>query len=108
MPHCSAFRYLCVKKPFVIAKLVLYCNLIYPHDESNPKETLINLAWRCRKKAIRDDMIPTPRSGRSVGMGYANRISEFVMQSEYTWRLGLAAEASDSLRRGLTALERWL
>jgi hypothetical protein len=97
-----------VKKPFVIAKFVLYCNLIYPHDESNPKETLINLARRCRKKAIRDDMIPTPRSGRSVGIGYANRISEFVMQSEYTWRPDVAAEVSDSLRGGLAVLERWL
>jgi hypothetical protein len=77
-----------------------------PDDEANPKETLLNLVKRCRKKALREDMLPTPSSGRRVGIGYANRISEFVTQYEFAWRPDVAAETSDSLHRCIKALEK--
>lgn len=78
-----------------------------PDAEANPKATLVNLARRRRKTTLRDDIVPRPNSGASVGPGYASRILEFVEQSENRWRPDVAMENSDSLRRCIAALQNW-
>jgi len=78
-----------------------------PDLEPDPKATLINLARRCRKKALRDDIVPRLNSGLKIGPGYAGRISEFVTKEEYRWRPEVAAEHSDSLKRCIRALKNW-
>lgn len=75
-----------------------------PDAEPNPKVTLVNLAQRSRRKAIRLDMVPRPGSGASVGPGYVSRIIEFVTSSNTPWRIDVAAAHSDSLRRCIAAL----
>jgi hypothetical protein len=78
-----------------------------PDIETNPKTTLINLARRCRKTALREDIVPRAGSGAPVGPGYTGRIQEFVLQSKHRWRPEVAAESSDSLKRCIKALQNW-
>ena len=74
-----------------------------PEALDNPKETLVNLARHSRRRDIREDMVPRPRSGRSVGAAYTSRLIEFA---ETQWRPEIAAERADSLRRCRIRIER--
>jgi len=74
-----------------------------PDGLPEPKLTLVNLARASRKKAIREDLVPRPGSGRTVGPAYASWLIEFAGTS---WRPAEAAMNSDSLRRAITCLER--
>ena len=44
----------------------------------DPKTTLINLARRSRRRAIREGIVPREGSGGRVGSGYPGRLIEFV------------------------------
>lgn len=72
-----------------------------PELEVDPKRTMINLAGKSRRRAIREDMVPRPGSGRAVGPAYGSRLIEFISTH---WRPELAAQSSDSLRRCLIHL----
>jgi len=74
-----------------------------PEQTADPKREMVNLARRSRSQAIRQDMVPRERSGRSVGPAYASRLMEYVQTS---WRPEVAVERSESLRRALACLER--
>lgn len=76
-----------------------------PEALMNPKETMVNLARRSRKRAISADMVPRERSRRSVGPAYTSRMIEFT--SEH-WEISRAVEASPSLARALGCLDRLL
>jgi hypothetical protein len=76
-----------------------------PDAEHDPKTTLVNLARRSRRRAIREDIVPREGSGGRVGPGYVGRLIEFVTAAENGWRPGVAAGRSDSLRRCLEALQ---
>ena len=75
-----------------------------PDHENDPKLTLIQLARRSTRKAIRNDMVPRTGSGRQVGIGYVGLITEFVTEKDVGWRPEVAMEHSDSLRRCIEAL----
>ena len=75
-----------------------------PESEDDPKQVMVNLAARLRRRAIRQDMTPRPGSGRSVGPAYTSRLIEFVNAPQISWRPDVAAQRSDSLRRCLQAL----
>ena len=72
-----------------------------PDDLAAPKQVIVNLARRSRKRAIKTDMVPRVGSGRSIGPAYTSRLMEFATNS---WRPAVAAERSDSLRRALNSL----
>lgn len=77
-----------------------------PHDPdslTDPKQILVNLARRSRKKSIRDDMVPREGSGRLVGPAYASRAIEFAKNH---WRPAEATRHSDSLRRTIACLTK--
>jgi len=76
-----------------------------PDTLDHPKRALVDLARQSRRTAIREDMIPGPRSHRQVGPGYTARIIEFVSGSGSRWRPDVAAERSDSLRRCIRSLQ---
>jgi hypothetical protein len=76
-----------------------------PDAEGNPKEALVNIARHSRRRAIREDMVPTPGAGRRVGPAYEARLIEFVLGERSGWRPGAAADSSESLQRCLAALE---
>ncbi len=74
-------------------------------DLDNPKHTLIELARSSRSRAIREDMVPRPGSGASIGPAYTSRMSEFVgKQGRGRWQPTSAAQVSPSLSRCILAL----
>ncbi len=77
-----------------------------PESLIDPKQALIELARRTRKRDIKADMVPRPGSGRSIGPGYTSRLIEFSALSEQGWRPEIAVKRSTSLRRCRLALER--
>ena len=74
-----------------------------PEDLPQPKQTMVSLARRSRRRPIRQDMVPREGSGRTVGPAYTSRLMEYVTGS---WRPGVAAARSESLGRALKCLRR--
>lgn len=72
----------------------------------DPKQTLVNLARRSRRRAIREDMVPRVESGRQVGPAYPSRLIQFVEDRKQGWRPDVAAECSNSLCRCMQCLRR--
>lgn len=66
-----------------------------------PKEFLVNLARRAKRRAVREELVPEPGATTSVGPGYNSQLSWFVSQG---WNPSAAAASSDSLRRGIDRL----
>ena len=76
-----------------------------PEDLDDPKQFVVDLARRSRRRDIRYDMVPREGSGAAEGPAYASRLIEFIDRG---WRPRIAAESSDSLARCLGRLEEWL
>lgn len=74
-----------------------------PDRLDKPKLELVNLVRRCRRKGLREDIVPEEGRPGPVGRGYTTRISEFI---DKHWDPHRAAERSPSLKRALDALER--
>jgi hypothetical protein len=74
-----------------------------PEALLDPKRALVDLARLSTSRAIREDVVPRSRSGRTVGPAYSSRLIEFVT-SPIGWRPQVAAETCDSLRRARSAL----
>jgi len=72
-----------------------------PDDLDRPKEAVVELARRSRRRAIREDMVPRPDSGRRIGPAYTSQLVQFVGDRVKGWRPAVAAHRSDSLRRCL-------
>jgi len=72
-----------------------------PDEESDPKQTLVNLARRSRKTSLREDIVPEQGSRHSIGKGYQPRMVEFI---EERWRPLKAQDKSESLRRAIKAI----
>ena len=70
-------------------------------DILNPKEFLLSLARRSKKKTVREALVPAQGTTFSVGNEYNTLLSEFVQEH---WDLERAATASPSLKRTLDRL----
>ena len=69
----------------------------------NPKEFLVSLARRSRKKAVRAALVPMPGANAPVGIEYNTLLSGFVREQ---WNLERAATVSPSLKRTLDRLNQ--
>jgi hypothetical protein len=69
-----------------------------------PKEFVVNLARRSRKRDIRADLVPEEGSTAKVGRNYNGRLMCFV---ESSWDPSVAGARSPSLRRAIDALDRF-
>ncbi len=56
-----------------------------PETISDPKNFIVQVAARSRNRAIREDLIPKPGSGRRVGPAYSSRLIEFIEATESGW-----------------------
>ena len=74
-----------------------------PESLEHPKDVMVNLARRSRRRDIRKDMVPRTNGGRPVGPAYSSRLAEYA---ENKWRPEVAAERSESLRRAICCLTR--
>ncbi len=82
--------------------LVKLARIPYQVDfETNPKRTLIDIAWKSSNKSIRADIVPRDGSGANIGPLYVTRFTDFT---ENHWRPDEGAVHSESLRRCITAL----
>lgn len=72
-----------------------------PEDTDHPKECVVMLARRSRRRLIREALVPRPGSGASEGAQYASRIAEFAREH---WRPEIAAERCPSLARCIERL----
>lgn len=70
------------------------------HD---PKQTLVNLCRKSKKRDIREGMAPRPGSGRVVGPRYTSLLREFAHEP---WDPAAARMNSQSLDRALRCLDR--
>lgn len=74
-----------------------------PELEKDPKQTLINLARRSRKRAVREDIVPI-NSNAKIGPNYNERLMQYV--SEY-WDIERAIDKSLSLRKAYNCLSNF-
>jgi len=73
---------------------------VSPEAEPDPKHSVVVVARRSKRRALRGDIVPRPGSGRREGPGYASRMIEFVLDK----KAGLASGSSCLARRKPTAL----
>ncbi len=76
-----------------------------PDALPDAKAAVLTLVSASRKRAIREDMIPRPSSGRRVGPAYTSRLIEFTTNVPDGWRLRQAAQRSPSLANCLARLD---
>lgn len=72
-----------------------------PELENNPKQALINIANRSRKRDIREDIVPINVNAQ-IGPNYNGRLMDFVFNH---WNIDRAMNRSESLRRAYRRLE---
>lgn len=72
-----------------------------PDTVLDPKRRLVDLARLSRRRALVDDIVPRPGSGRAVGPGYSARLSDFAQNH---WRPLVARTNSRSLGKCLDRL----
>jgi len=69
---------------------------------ADPKQLLLNIVSKCRKRSLRDDIVPKLGDKRKVGPDYNGRLGEFIQSS---WRAEVAVLHSPSLARTWKALQ---
>ena len=74
-----------------------------PELELDPKLSLVKIARKSTRSAIRDDMVPAPGRCRKIGPGYEARLIEFGAEH---WRWQVAQKHCPSLKRCIAALRR--
>lgn len=81
-------------------------NLIPPNPDEiyHPKQELINLARRSRKRQLREAIVPRLGSTARIGPDYNGQLSSFVINS---WNIEEAIQNSPSLRRAVHAINNF-
>jgi hypothetical protein len=74
-----------------------------PESERDPKARVVALARRSSRREIREDMVPSPGSGRVAGPAYDSRLTEFALNA---WRPGVAGKRAASLAGTIRRLKR--
>lgn len=74
-----------------------------PDAISDPKETLIALVGRCRKRVLKDDIVRKGEPSYRPGPGYNSRLIDYV---ESHWEIERAVLLSESLKRAMVSLLR--
>ncbi|WP_293349985.1 MULTISPECIES: hypothetical protein [unclassified Microcoleus] len=68
---------------------------------SDPKQVLINLAKKSKKRELREGIVPDRNSTAKIGKDYNGQLIQFVNQS---WQVAPAQTNSRSLERAMNAL----
>jgi hypothetical protein len=72
-----------------------------PEAYDDAKRAVVDACVHSKRRAVRDDMLPRPRSGRAVGPGYEGNIIDFATSA---WDPERAAGRSDSLARAIARI----
>ena len=73
-----------------------------PDNDPDPKQTVINLAKRSRKRAIREAIVPIDNFAR-LGPGYNMQLQNYIQKS---WDIDSARKNSPSLDKTIKSLEK--
>lgn len=68
---------------------------------SDPKQCLISLARRSKKRKLREAIVPNPNSTAKIGRDYNAQLIQFVQSY---WQVKVAQNNSPSLQRAMSAL----
>jgi hypothetical protein len=68
---------------------------------ADPKQTLINLAKKSRKRTLREGIVPPSKTTAKIGRDYNGQLIPFVKQ---IWKVESAIPHSSSLERAMKAL----
>lgn len=71
---------------------------LHPEHENDPKQTLLSLVHKCKKRRLVEELVPAIGSSASIGPLYNTRMGEFVRDN---WNVQRAAVNSDSLFRAI-------
>lgn len=82
-------------------KLPLAKMPLYPEQENDPKQTLLSLVRRCKKRRLIEELVPAAGSSLSIGPLYNTRWGSFVRDS---WDIQRAVHNSDSLSRAINRI----
>lgn len=74
-----------------------------PEEIENPKQELLRLIKRCRKRNIREDILPKDEFA-GIGPNYNECLGKFVLEH---WSIARASGRSDSLKRTLRVLNEF-
>ncbi|MBD2634537.1 DUF4276 family protein [Limnothrix sp. FACHB-881] len=75
-----------------------------PDDIGDPKRFLLNVvSKKCRKRSLKEALLPLPGSTATQGRGYNLVLGDFIRNS---WRTSYAVESSPSLRRATAAINQ--
>lgn len=66
-----------------------------PEEEHDPKQKLIQLAKRSKKRNIKEDIVPINNNAK-IGPNYNNCLGAFIIEN---WNMERAMQRSESLRR---------
>lgn len=66
-----------------------------PEEENNPKRTIVDLAHQSRSSAVKNDIVPSANSGRSVGPGYTESMVEFAQEKWHPVCASRTASSAD-------------
>jgi len=69
---------------------------------AHPKQALVNIARRSRRRVIREEMVPRRGTTSVTGTGYTAHLIEFA---EHHWNPEIAAQTCSSLAKCLDALK---
>ncbi len=72
-----------------------------PETLLHPKESLVSLAGRSRKRALREAIVPGPGSTSKVGPGYNDTLGNFALND---WNPEAARSLSPSLHRAIVRI----
>ena len=72
-----------------------------PETLLHPKESLVGLARRSRKRALREAIVPRSGSTSNVGPGYNDALGDFALND---WNPEAARSLSPSLHRAITRI----
>lgn len=76
-----------------------------PEALDDPKQTIVNLARRSRKRAIKIGLVPEQGAGISIGPEYAAWMIEFI-QTKWDPMRAVADDSAPSLAKALRGVER--
>ncbi|VVD78582.1 hypothetical protein [Pandoraea anhela] len=76
-----------------------------PEAEIDPKQTLLGIVRRCKRRELREEMLPLKGATSPVGLGYNIHMREFVQKY---WSVGRAAGRAPSLARAIPRIESLL
>jgi hypothetical protein len=67
----------------------------------DPKQFLVNLARKSKKRIIREAIVPAPNSTAQIGKDYNGQLVQFVQQN---WKIDEAKSCSESLTRTINKI----